>query len=56
MKKERVSAPAPPENVVEDYYIGNTRIIVSDDYYRGQSEERTREILKRVGGIISLEL
>lgn len=37
--------------IVEDYYIGNTRIIINDDCI--VSPEEQKKILKRCGEIIS---
>lgn len=35
-------------NVVEDFYIGNTRIKICDDYCRGQSKEEAQVIIDRI--------
>ena len=35
-------------HVVEDYYIGNTHIIICDNYCRKTTEEENNEIWKRV--------
>lgn len=35
-----------PKHIVEDYYIGNTHVIISDDYCRPREE--VNEILRRI--------
>lgn len=35
-----------PKHIVEDYYIGNTHVIISDDYCRPREE--VDEILRRI--------
>ena len=34
--------------VVEDYMIGNTRIIICDDAYKGKTQEEIDEIIRQV--------
>lgn len=41
-------------NVVRDYYIGNTRILICDDYCRNQTHEE-REAIRRRASRIALE-
>jgi len=40
----------PPElgNVVEDYYVGTTHIVICDDYCKNTTPEEIREILNRI--------
>ena len=40
----------PPEigNVVEDFYIGNTHVMICDDYCRDKTPEQVQEILDRI--------
>lgn len=35
-------------NVVQDFYIGNTRIKICDDYCRGQSKEEAQAIIDKI--------
>lgn len=38
-------------NVVEEFYIGNTRVRICDDYCRNKSQEDVDKILERIGRI-----
>ncbi len=43
-----------PKHIVKDYYIGNTHIIISDDYCRPREE--VDEILRRIARIVQRAL
>jgi hypothetical protein len=40
----------PPKigNVVEDYYVGTTHIVICDDYCKNTTPEEIQEILDRI--------
>ncbi len=38
----------PLGHVVKDYYVGNTHIIVCDDYCRGMTKEQVQAKLDRI--------
>lgn len=38
----------PTGNVVRDFMIGNTRIMICDDYCRDKTKEEVDEILRRI--------
>jgi hypothetical protein len=35
-------------NIVSDYYIGNTHVMICDDYCRGQTKEQAEAIIDRI--------
>lgn len=48
-----VPGSVPVGNVVKDYYIGNTRVIICDDAYRGRSGDEIRASLSNISRIAS---
>lgn len=42
--------------IVDDYKIGNTRIIIDDEFCVKQTEEQKDEIIRRITKVVSLIL